>query len=174
MRPPREDTLPWYKQFWPWFLISLPGSVVIAAIITINIAVTTDDGLVSDDYYKEGLAIHREAESATRAHTLGIAADLHYAADTGALSLTLDQSLTEAQAQLTLEIVHPTRPGNDQTLQLVAVDGRRYAGRAQPLIAANWKLELYPTPKVWRIVGRLLTPETANARLQSSQAPQQP
>ena len=47
MRPPREDTLPWYKQFWPWFLISLPLSVVIASIVTINIAITTNDGLVS-------------------------------------------------------------------------------------------------------------------------------
>tara|TARA_R110002072_G_scaffold24747_4_gene83712 strand:- start:11289 stop:11489 length:201 start_codon:yes stop_codon:yes gene_type:complete len=33
------DTKPWYKQFWPWFLISLPSSVVIASIITISLAV---------------------------------------------------------------------------------------------------------------------------------------
>ena len=42
-------TLSWYKQFWPWFLISLP-SPSIASIVTINIAIRTDDGLVSDDY----------------------------------------------------------------------------------------------------------------------------
>lgn len=34
-----SDTKPWYKQFWPWFLISLPGSVVIASMFTISIAV---------------------------------------------------------------------------------------------------------------------------------------
>ncbi|MFM1891144.1 MAG: FixH, partial [Pseudomonadota bacterium] len=45
MRPPREDTLPWYRQFWPWLLISLPASVVIASMVTIYIAVQTDDGL---------------------------------------------------------------------------------------------------------------------------------
>jgi hypothetical protein len=33
------DTKPWYKQFWPWFLIALPGSVVIASMLTIGIAI---------------------------------------------------------------------------------------------------------------------------------------
>ena len=33
------DTKPWYKQFWPWFLIALPGSVVVASMFTINLAV---------------------------------------------------------------------------------------------------------------------------------------
>jgi hypothetical protein len=29
----------WYKQFWPWFLISLPASVVVASMFTISIAI---------------------------------------------------------------------------------------------------------------------------------------
>ena len=33
------DTKPWYKQFWPWFLMSLPASVVVASMITIGIAI---------------------------------------------------------------------------------------------------------------------------------------
>ena len=33
------EKAPWYKQFWPWFLISLPASVVIASMFTISIAV---------------------------------------------------------------------------------------------------------------------------------------
>ena len=38
-RHPVTDTKPWYKQFWPWFLISLPGSVVIACMFTISLAI---------------------------------------------------------------------------------------------------------------------------------------
>jgi hypothetical protein len=30
---------PWYKQFWPWFLISLPAAVVVASMFTIKIAI---------------------------------------------------------------------------------------------------------------------------------------
>ena len=43
MRPPREDTKPWYRQFWPWFLIALPGSVVVASMVTIWLAASTSD-----------------------------------------------------------------------------------------------------------------------------------
>ena len=31
---------PWYRQFWPWFVIALPASAVIAGLTTVWIAVT--------------------------------------------------------------------------------------------------------------------------------------
>jgi hypothetical protein len=165
MRPPREDTLPWYKQFWPWFLISLPLSVVIASIVTINIAIKTNDGLVSDDYYKEGLAIHMDADSAAKARELGIAAGIAYDAETGALSLQLEQPLPDGDRQLTLTITHPTLPDQDQIVQLTAVDQTRFAGRIDPLAQANWKLALRPADKAWRVEGRLLVPADGTTRL---------
>ena len=128
MRPPREDTLPWYKQFWPWFLISLPLSVVIAAIVTINIAIESDDGLVSDDYYKEGLAIHKDADRAARAAALGIAGVLIYDAETGAVTLTLEQPLQGDAAALSLRVIHPTLPNQDQSIQLTPLDQAHFAG----------------------------------------------
>jgi hypothetical protein len=165
MRPPREDTEPWYKQFWPWFLISLPLSVVIASIVTINLAIKTNDGLVSDDYYKEGLAIHRDADSAARATALGIAADLSYNAETGALTVELDRPLDDDPGVLSLEVVHPTRPDNDGVVQLIAVAPGRYAGRIDPVIPADWKLSLQPEDGEWRVVGRLRVPGQGVARL---------
>jgi len=164
MRPPREDTVPWYKQFWPWFLISLPLSVVIASMFTINLAIKTNDGLVSDDYYKEGLGIHRNAESTARAKALGIAGSLEIDADTGALLLTLDRPLDDPT--LTLDVVHPTRPDQDQVAQLTRLGEARYAGRIEPLGPANWKLELRAADGNWRVVGRFAVPGTTGIRLQ--------
>lgn len=40
---------PWYKQFWPWFLIALPGSVVIASMFTITLAVQNAPVIVQKD-----------------------------------------------------------------------------------------------------------------------------
>jgi len=44
--PEITDTKPWYKQFWPWFLISIPLLTVIAGIITLIIALKNPDYLV--------------------------------------------------------------------------------------------------------------------------------
>ena len=165
MRPPREDTEPWYKQFWPWFLIALPLSVVIAAIVTINIAIQTDDGLVSDDYYKEGLAIHKDADSAAKAKALEIAGTLDYDADTGAITLMLEKPLQGDRTGLSLEVVHPTLPDQDQTIQLSPLGGTRFTGRLEPLRPAQWKLSLRPADRSWRVEGRLPQPGSGQTRL---------
>ena len=165
MRPPREDSKPWYRQFWPWFLISLPLSVVIASIVTINIAIQSDDGLVSDDYYKEGLAIHKDADSAARARALGIAGDLSYDRETGAVGVRFDSAPLDGGAALSLRATHPTLPNQDQTVPLTPLGDGAYAGRLQPLGPAHWRLELHPENKSWRIEGRLKLPENPVARL---------
>ncbi|MCJ7590694.1 MAG: FixH family protein, partial [Woeseiaceae bacterium] len=42
----REDTDPWYRQFWPWFIIALPASAVVAGLYTLWLAGQTTDSLV--------------------------------------------------------------------------------------------------------------------------------
>ena len=41
--------MPWFKQFWPWFIIALPASVVIASFYTLWLAVSNPDYLVVDE-----------------------------------------------------------------------------------------------------------------------------
>ena len=41
--------MPWYKQFWPWFIIALPASVVVASFFTLWLAISNPDQLVVDD-----------------------------------------------------------------------------------------------------------------------------
>lgn len=166
MRRPREDTQPWYKQFWPWFLISLPLSVVIASIVTINLAIQSNDGLVSDDYYKEGLGIHKNADSSARAKALGIAGALNYDSDTGAIRMRFDSGLPPDVGTLSLRAIHPTLPNQDQTVTLTPLGNNSYAGRLDPLGAAHWKLELMPADESWRIDGRLVLPANLSTRLE--------
>ena len=48
------DIEPWYKQFWPWFIIALPASVVVASFFTLYLAISNPDHLVvTDDEYLE-------------------------------------------------------------------------------------------------------------------------
>ena len=43
------EGVPWYRQFWPWFIIALPASAVIASFITLWIAISNPDGMVLTD-----------------------------------------------------------------------------------------------------------------------------
>ena len=44
------DILPWYRQFWPWFLILLPASVVVAGFVTLYIAADGADVVYHDPF----------------------------------------------------------------------------------------------------------------------------
>jgi len=48
----RTDTRPWYRQFWPWFVIALPAISVVAGIATLVIAIRNADEVVSAPGYE--------------------------------------------------------------------------------------------------------------------------
>ncbi len=49
---------PWYKQFWPWFVIALPASSVVYSLTAVYIFSQNQVDLVAEDYYKKGKAIN--------------------------------------------------------------------------------------------------------------------
>ena len=52
--PVPGSNVPWYRQFWPWFIIALPVSAVIASFISLWLAVSNPDQLVvTDDEYRK-------------------------------------------------------------------------------------------------------------------------
>jgi len=166
MKPPREDSQPWYRQFWPWFLIALPASVVVASMFTINLAIESNDGLVTDDYYKEGLAINKDAARVETAHRLGVVAELALHPDSGEVDVQLNDVALGQLDHLTLALIHPTRSNRDQRISLTAAGGHRYVGRIAALEAANWRVSLEPPARNWRLSGRLAIPESHHTELQ--------
>ena len=44
-----DHNQPWYRQFWPWFIIALPASAVIASFFTLWLAISNPDHLVVDE-----------------------------------------------------------------------------------------------------------------------------
>ena len=43
------EGVPWYRQFWPWFIIALPASAVVASFFTLWLAISNPDQLVVDE-----------------------------------------------------------------------------------------------------------------------------
>ncbi|MEM1410833.1 MAG: FixH family protein [Pseudomonadota bacterium] len=46
---PEPTARPWYREPWPWIIIGLLGTVVVASLATFWIAASNPDGLVVDD-----------------------------------------------------------------------------------------------------------------------------
>lgn len=167
MRPPREDTEPWYRQFWPWFLIALPATAVIASAVTITLAVTSRDGLVQDDYYKKGLAIYKDAAQAQTARQLGLKARLRYSVERPAVAIRLNDAAIGDLASLVLVAFHPTRSHQDRRLVLRRTAPNHYVGDLQqPLTPANWHISLEPPGGTWRLSGRIAIPQQSQAELE--------
>jgi len=147
---------PWYREPWPWFLISLPATAVIAGLTTVWIAAKSADGLVVGDYYKAGLAINQTLARDDVARDLALHAALRV--EDGMLALTLGGRLPAYPAQLALVLAHPTRQGQDQTLALEHTGGGRYQARFPALADGKWHALLSDAAATWRLSGVLHTP----------------
>lgn len=172
-RPPRTDTKPWYRQAWPWFVISLPATAVIAGIGTMVLAVRGYDGPVTGDYYKQGLAINEEVNRAELARGLGLQARLNLdgfgdSARVRAM-VTAERGTMPAEPALRLRLVHPGRRDADRVAVLsrieAAPDGRQaaFTGTFQPPAegardsdgsGVHWQVVL--ESREWRIDGTLV------------------
>ena len=58
--PPAAPARPWWKFGHVWLLISGPAVVVVAGIVTMVIAVSGQYPVLSEDYYRRGLAINKQ------------------------------------------------------------------------------------------------------------------
>ncbi len=157
---------PWYREPWPWFLISLPATAVVAGLTTVWIAVTHYDGLVVGDYYKAGLAINQTLARDDAAYALGLAAAFHK--EDGALTVTLTGKLATWPERLTLTLAHPTRQGQDRTLTLHHAGGGRYRVALPALHPGKWHAQLIDAASTWRLSGVVHAPFDQVATLTAS------
>ncbi len=162
----RLDTKPWYKQFWPWFLISLPLSAVIAGFVTLHYALDTDDGLVDDDYYKDGLAINQDLARDALARQMGLEAYASFDPASHRIEVTLSQRSGEPVTELQLDLIHPTRAHHDMSLAMeTAGQGRFHVTLPDQIPPANWHIRLSPPDESWRLEGRLKLPTQASVSM---------
>lgn len=165
-----QATLPWYKQGWPWFLISLPASAVIGGIATIVIATHSPNALVVDDYYKQGLAINQETRRLQTATELGISGLLRADSDTVQLEMTVGE--IELPKQLTVKFVHATRAELDQSVVVKHTGGRQYQSTYPGLHSGNWYVRLKPEGFPWELRGKAFVDDGMQIRLSGIQVPQ--
>ncbi|ENO89445.1 FixH family protein [Thauera linaloolentis] len=164
--PTDKTQPPWYKQGWPWFLISFPAIAVVAGIITFVIAARTFDGMVVDDYYKEGRAIVQTMGRAEHARELGLKAHLVVRSDS--IRIELDAlDVTNLPERIFLTVSHPTRDGMDQEV-LIEGSGGVYQTALAPLSTGRWLFLLEDESRSWRMNGAAYLPTETEIRIDPS------
>lgn len=151
--PPKK---PWYKEPWPWILMAGPLVVIIAGLATAWLAVRSSDGLVSEDYYKQGLVAGETLARNDHAAALGISAGISMTRETMRIRLAAQDGF-EMPPSLLVLLSHPTRAGLDQKLVLQrGVDG--YQGEMLLPSSGHWIVVVEDDAKTWRLTGSLMLP----------------
>lgn len=157
---PGGDIEPWFRQFWPWFLILLPATVVVASLVTLYIANRGADDLVVDEYYKVGLAINRQLEKKQRSVDLGISAALNIS-DNHVTAQIVGPVDTDA---LSLLLSHPLEADRDFSVTLARIAPGVYQARLPAAVAPRWHWSLSPEQVGdWRLDGKIDQHDIGNA-----------
>ena len=135
---------PWYRQRWPWLIMAGPLAVLIAGAVTTWIAFASADGLVAEDYYKQGMGINRRLAREEAARVQGISAQVELSAQ---IAVTLRGAAPEA---LFVHLAHATRAGHDVRLRLVP-SGGKYVADLPPLPPGRWRIVIEDPRGAWLI-----------------------
>ncbi|WP_052154971.1 FixH family protein [Aliiglaciecola lipolytica] len=145
-----SDTTPWYKQFWPWFLITIPVISICLSITMLNLALNTEDSLVIDDYYKEGKGINLELTKIQEAKANGISTNLFI--DGSRIQLEFVSGKPSSGEALNLHFYHATLQKNDFSLLLTQDANGFYRGNAEQPIVGKWTITLSPLNEQWKVM----------------------
>jgi hypothetical protein len=128
--------------------------VVVAGVITAYIAFSTSDGLVEDDYYKQGLAVNQTVTRNQRADELGLQAEVVRGDDGMVLRVFLRaREAAVFPPALSMRITHPTRGGIDQSLVLRMDGVGFYSGKLSAPLSGRWHVALEDDKREWRLTG---------------------
>jgi len=148
---------PWYREPWPWILMSGPFVVVIAALVSGWIALRTSDGLVADDYYKQGLDVGQTLARSELASELGLAAHMRLQVDGATVRLTSRQAGFSLPAAIRVTLSHPTRAGLDSD-QVLTRTGDSYVGKVRLPVSGHWLILVEDDARTWRLMGSVVLP----------------
>ncbi|MGR5233338.1 FixH family protein [Vibrio rotiferianus] len=147
---------PWYKQFWPWFLIILPLTVVVWTVVTVVVFANNSVSLVAEDYYKKGKGINIDISKMNVAHDLGLNATV--SSDKNTVVIAFNKGELPHFPALTATFTHRTLPDRDFTKLLTADAKGNYRLTPEDSIQGPWFVELEPHNKEWMIQGRVEFP----------------
>ena len=150
---------PWYKQFWPWFLIFLPMCAVTGSFVTLGLFTKNSVELGCEHYYKEGKGINVDL---TRIHVAkGFKLNASVVSTPKGVSFKLDKGKLELYPALKVSFTHRTLPDRDFERTLSSDANGNYRLRLDTPLQGPWFIKLEPHNKEWIIQGKVAFPSKA-------------
>lgn len=150
-----NTSLPWYRQFWPWFLMLPPAAALIGGLATLWLAVEHADSVVPDRLSRVGVAVQPDYVAGATG------ADLTTNPVTGRVHLHVENET--ASMPLSLRWLHPTLPEQDRITVLQPMSAGEYEARLPDGLNEARALRL-ESAAGWVLEGRWI-PGSANTRL---------
>ena len=137
---PEDNVLPWYKEFWPWFIIGMLSFSVVLGLSLLTIAIRNADSLVVDNYYDVGKGINTSLEREQLADQLNIGGTLSLDNDIGQAELVV--SGDSRPQQIVLNLISPTQQARGRRIVLQPVSNDLYRGLLQEDIEGRRFVEI--------------------------------
>jgi hypothetical protein len=153
-----SPTIVWYKQFWPWFLITIPALSMVLSFSMLSLAINTDDSLVVDEYYKEGKAINLQLDKIKKAKTMGI--DTQLSIQENRIAINFVSGAPASGEALHLDFYHATLKTKDFHVLLTQDAAGIYRAQAEFEITGKWNVTLSPLDFSWRVSKPLVFPRS--------------
>lgn len=145
---------PWYREPWPWLLMLGPLAVIVAGVITIWLAVSSADGLVDDDYYKQGMAVNQRIHRDQEAQARGVEAAISFPPSGREVVVTVSEKADRGVSPvLFFRLSHPTVAGRDIALSLPLGPDGSYRAALEVPRQGRWLVSVEDGSAGWRLVG---------------------
>jgi uncharacterized protein len=171
MNQTEEKILPWYRQFWFWFVFGPLIFIILLCAVTVTIAFRYSDDVVTDNYYKSGVMINQTLQQDERAAQLGLKAAIKFDQATGEVLAQLQGN--DLPKQLMLYLDNPVKSDKDQRVLLQEIAAGRYRGELAEPVNYAWYLALVPEMDVkkrkqseWLLTGDINLAKTQETLLQ--------
>jgi hypothetical protein len=149
---------PWYKQFWPWFLIFLPLSVVVGTLYVVYLFTINSVDLVAEDYYKKGKGINVDLSQVSVAKQLQLNAEIY--SEQSQIIVKFDKGELTTYPAINVVFTHRTLPNQDFSYLATADASGTYKLQLNEPLEGPWFVELMPHNKEWLIQGRINFPSS--------------